>query len=122
MFTKGEGEASGEARGGAAGGRSHLAADLKIKGNLSSGGTIEVMGEVDGDIDARTLVIGSGGKVSGKVRAETIEVRGELTGSASCYVLTLRSSAVVTVQVSYDTLVIESGAVVEGKFKHAPRG
>jgi cytoskeletal protein CcmA (bactofilin family) len=102
-----------------AGGRSHLGADLRIVGNISSTGTIEIMGEVQGDIDAKALVIGTDGRVTGKVRAETVEVRGNLSGSASCHAFTLRSTAVATVQVTYDTLVIENGAEVDGKFKHA---
>ncbi|WP_127904316.1 bactofilin family protein [Solirhodobacter olei] len=102
-----------------AGGTSHLSADLKITGNISSAGAVEVLGEVRGDIDARALTVGTGGKVTGKIRAEKVEVKGHLDGSASCSEAVLRSSAEAKVQITYDTLVIESGAQVEGKFKYA---
>ena len=68
------------------------------------------------------LTIGNGGRVTGKVRAENVEVQGELDGSASCRQAVLRSSAKAQVQVTYEALVIESGATVEGKFKHAGEG
>ncbi len=97
---------------------SHLAADLRIQGNLTSSGAIEVHGTVEGDIDAQKLTIGNGGTVSGKLRAEDIEIKGRLSGSASCRRFTLRSDASADVQVNYETMVIESGATIEGKFKH----
>lgn len=105
---------------GAPGGRSHLSADLKVVGNITCTGVVEVLGEVQGDVDAKGLVIGTDGRVTGKVRAEMVEVKGNLSGSASCLQAVLRSSAIATVQVTYETLVIESGAEVEGKFKYAP--
>jgi cytoskeletal protein CcmA (bactofilin family) len=121
MFSKSaEGETLPATRADAApGGTSHLSADLKVTGNISSAGTVEVMGEVQGDIEANVLTVGDGGRVNGKIRAETVEVKGRLDGSASCRQATLRSSAVAKVQITYDTLVIESGAEVEGKFKYA---
>ncbi len=121
MFNKSsEGDTLPAARPGSnAGGRSHLSSDLKITGNITSTGTVEVMGEVQGDVDAKTLVIGTEGQVSGKVRAEAVEVRGHLNGSAACVQFTLRSSSVSSVTVTYDQLVIESGAEIEGKFAHA---
>lgn len=101
-------------------GHSRLAQDLHIKGNLTSKGVVEVQGTVHGDIDAGKLLIGPDGKVTGKVRAETVEVQGHLDGSASCLQFTLRASASAKAQVTYDTLVIENGATIDGKFKHAP--
>ena len=101
--------------------RSRLAQDLVITGNLKSKGVIEVLGEVKGDIEAGRLVIGADGKVNGKVRAETVEVQGSLTGSASCVTFTLRSTAVAAAQVTYESLVIENGARIEGKFKYATK-
>lgn len=96
-----------------------LARDLKITGNLKAAGSIEVLGVVEGDIEAGKLVIGAEGRVNGKVRAEIVDVLGKVDGAISCRSLTLRSSANARVQVSYESLTIESGADVEGKFKQA---
>ena len=123
MFTKSaDGDAMPAVRSGAASGtRSLLSSDLRITGNISTTGVVEVMGDVQGDIDARTLLIGTEGTVTGKIRAESVEVRGHLSGSASCVQFTLRSTSVTSVQVTYETLVIENGAEIEGKFKHATK-
>lgn len=102
--------------GAASSNRSVLAADLKINGEISSTGTIEVMGEIEGTISARGLLIGSEGSMKGSVSAETVEVRGRLEGRVSTQAFTLRSAAMVTADVNYEVLVIESGAQIEGNF------
>lgn len=101
------------------GGRTVLAADIRLTGDLNSSGTVEILGEVNGDVSAQTLIVGAEGLLKGSVRAETVEVRGHLEGKVSCLAFTLRSSAIVAAEVNYQTLVIESGAQIDGKFKHA---
>lgn len=101
------------------GGRTVLAADIRLSGDLSSTGTVEILGEVSGDITAQTLIVGAEGLVKGSVSAEAVEVRGTLDGKVSCLSFTLRSSAVVTAEVNYDILIIESGAQIDGRFKRA---
>lgn len=108
-------------RPGVPGGRTVLASDIRLSGDLSSAGTVEILGQVTGDISAQTLVVGAEGQVKGSVRAETVEVRGHLEGKVSCLSFTLRSSAIVTAEVNYDTLMIESGAQIDGRFARAKR-
>jgi cytoskeletal protein CcmA (bactofilin family) len=96
--------------------RSVFSGDLKIVGDVSSTGTVEVMGEVEGTIAAHSLTIGSEGRVQGHVAADTIEVKGKLDGRVDANSFTLRASAQVGADVSYSTLVIESGAQIEGRF------
>ena len=103
------------------GGRTVLAADIRLSGDLSSTGTVEILGEVSGDITAQTLIVGAEGLVKGSVSAEAVEVRGTLDGKVSCMSFTLRSSAIVTAEVNYDILIIESGAQIDGRFKRAKR-
>ncbi len=96
--------------------RSILSSDLKITGEITSTGTIEVLGEIDGTISAIGLIIGGEGRVTGQVNAETVEVKGRLDGRVDSLSFTLRAAAVVAADVSYSTLVIESGAQIEGRF------
>lgn len=105
----------------ATGGRSVLSSDIKLTGDLTSSGTVEVLGEVNGDIVAQTLIVGGEGKVTGTVRAETLEVRGRLEGKASCVSFTLRAAAQVSAEVNYEMLVIENGAQIDGRFARAKR-
>jgi cytoskeletal protein CcmA (bactofilin family) len=103
------------------GGRTVLAADIRLSGDLGSNGTVEILGEVSGDISAQTLIVGAEGLVKGSVSAKVVEVRGHLEGKVSCLSFTLRASAVVTAEVNYETLIIETGATIDGRFKRGGR-
>lgn len=96
--------------------RSVLAQDLKIVGEITSNGTIEVLGEIEGNLQARGLVVGAEGRVAGAVVADTVEVKGMLNGRVSSDSFTLRAAARVAADITYSTLVIESGAQIEGTF------
>ena len=98
-------------------GKSVLASDLRITGDIVSKGSIEVMGEVDGSVTADSVVISHEGLIKGTIAAKTVDLRGKLTGKIESNTLTLRSAAQVTADVTYASLTIESGAQVEGSFK-----
>lgn len=108
--------AAGRVKSGSNANSSVLGADLKITGEVISAGTIEILGEIDGNITADQLTIGSEGRVSGSVRANTIEVRGRVEGKVDCDSFIMRAASVVTADVTYASLSIESGATIEGRF------
>ena len=99
--------------------KSVFASDLKITGEVSSVGDIEMAGEIDGNVTARSLLIGPDGRMNGTVQAATIEVKSKLDGQVSAGSFTLRASAQVAADIAYKTLVIESGAHIEGRFSKA---
>ncbi len=96
--------------------KSVLAQDLKIVGEITSNGTIEVLGEIEGTLSARGLIVGAEGRVAGTITAETVEVKGKLDGRVSSDNFTLRAAARVAADITYTTLIIESGAQIEGQF------
>lgn len=96
--------------------KSVLAQDLKIVGEITCNGTIEVLGEVEGNLAARGLVVGAEGRVAGSVVADIVEVKGKLNGRVASDSFTLRAAARVAADITYTTLVIESGAQIEGTF------
>ncbi|MCU0827383.1 MAG: polymer-forming cytoskeletal protein [Tabrizicola sp.] len=100
-------------------GRSVLGADLRITGEITTTGSVEILGEIDGNITAHGLIIGQEGRVKGSVKADTVEVKGKLDGKVACESFTLRSSAEVKADVTTGGIVIESGAAMEGRFLKA---
>jgi cytoskeletal protein CcmA (bactofilin family) len=96
--------------------RSILSSDLRIVGEITSTGTVEILGEVEGSIAAHGLIIGGEGSVSGQVTADSVEVKGKLDGRVDSKSFTLRAAAQVAADISYSSLVIESGAQIEGRF------
>lgn len=96
--------------------RSVLASDLRITGEISSTGLVEIMGEVDGNITARGVILGAEGRLSGQISAETVEIKGKLDGKVTSSDFSMRASAQVTADVTYKTLVVDSGAQIDGRF------
>ncbi|MFA9231764.1 MAG: hypothetical protein RIR95_1976 [Pseudomonadota bacterium] len=94
--------------------RSVISSDLKIVGDITSTGSVEIHGEVEGAVNARTLMIGAEGRLNGQITAETLDVRGTVDGHIAAGVFTLRSASVVTADVNYVSVVIESGAQIDG--------
>ncbi len=78
-----------------------------------------MLGEIDGNLAADVLTIGQEGRVSGTVKARTVEVKGHVDGKIACSDFTMRASAQVAADVTYATVVIESGAQIEGRFSLA---
>lgn len=96
--------------------RSTLAADLKITGDIRSTGSIELLGEVDGTLSAQNVLIGGDGRMTGDISAEQVEIKGRHEGRVASQTFTLRASAQVKADIGYSTLIIESGAQIEGRF------
>lgn len=103
------------ARGGS-GKASVLASDLRISGDVTSAGSIEVLGEIDGTITARGLTVGAEGRVTGIVTADSVDVKGQLDGKVTSNSFAMRATAVVSADITYQTLSIDSGAQIEGRF------
>ena len=100
-------------------GKSVLGSDLHIVGDVTSTGTVEIHGTIDGNITARGLVIGPEGAVKGTVSAEAIEIKGRFEGRASTDSFTLRATAEVQADVTYASVNIESGAQIQGRLTKA---
>jgi cytoskeletal protein CcmA (bactofilin family) len=96
--------------------RSVLGADLKITGEITSTGSVEILGEIEGNITANGLIIGQEGRVKGSINAHTVEVKGKLDGKVHCESFTLRSSSEVKADITTVGIVIESGARMDGRF------
>jgi cytoskeletal protein CcmA (bactofilin family) len=93
-----------------------LGADVVIKGNISATADLHVDGTVHGDIACASLVQGESSRVEGAIEAETARLAGHVKGTISVRDLVILRSARIEGDVHYDTLTIEQGAAVEGRF------
>lgn len=96
--------------------KSVFSSDLKITGEISSIGDIEMLGDIDGNITARSLSVGAEGRMNGTITADTVDVRGKVDGQITAGSFTLRAAAQVAADITYRSLIIESGAQIEGRF------
>jgi len=103
---------------GADGPKSVIGNDLKIIGQglkIISQGTLQIDGEIEGDVGGVEVIIGERGKVTGTVAAERVIVRGTISGVIRGATVTLQSSSHVDGDVHHMSLAIEQGAVFEGR-------
>ncbi len=103
-------------------GKSVLSSDLRITGDIVAGGSLEVMGEIDGSIHAKALILSAEGRIDGTIEAESVELRGRMNGTITTGSLALKSTANVQAEVTYATVSIESGAAIEGSFARKKPG
>jgi cytoskeletal protein CcmA (bactofilin family) len=89
--------------------------DLTITGNVSSKGEIQVDGEIQGDVQCGSLLLGDKSQINGSVLAEDVVVRGRVLGSIRGLRVTLQAQSHVEGDIYHQSLAIEQGAYFEGK-------
>jgi cytoskeletal protein CcmA (bactofilin family) len=102
--------------------KSVIGNDLKIIGQglkVMSQGTLQVDGEIEGDVGGAEVIIGEMGKVTGTVAAERVIVRGRICGVIRGAHVTLQSSSRVEGDIHHISLAIEEGAEFDGRCRRA---
>jgi len=94
-----------------------ISKDLKIQGELYSGGIIEIQGAINGTINGNSVILREDGTVTGAVFAENFNIRGRFEGNIKAKFISISSKAKVRGEVEYETLSVEDGANIDGYFK-----
>lgn len=95
--------------------RSLLSRNSKIKGELEFPGLVEVLGHIDGQVKADSVLVGEHGEIEGSIAAKTIVVKGQVKGDIIGETVTLHTGSRVKGEVTYQQLVVEAGAMVDGR-------
>lgn len=93
-----------------------LGSDVAIKGNVEASADLHVDGTVVGDIACTSLVQGEASRVEGSIVADAARLAGTIKGSITVRELVILKSARIDGDVHYETLTIEQGATVNGRF------
>ena len=118
MFSRTKGRGNGMISSGSGKGMpSIISTDFRVAGNVTSEGDIQLDGSVEGNVKARSLTIGQGGAVRGEVKADKVQVQGTVTGPIRARTVEIAKSAKVTGDVFYESLTVETGAVIDGACK-----
>ncbi len=94
-----------------------VSADMFVLGNIASDGFIDLEGKVDGNVKCKEVIIRTHGIVNGDVVADAIQIFGSVRGLVKAKNITLHSSAKVEGVIMHESLSVEDGAFVDGKFK-----
>lgn len=92
-----------------------IGAGCKLTGDIKTDHVVQIHGHVVGNITASTVVIGRGGRVVGRVVAETLFLHGALDGPATVDTANMFSAAQMTGILSYHTLNITGNTELECK-------
>lgn len=96
-------------------GKTIISEDMKITGNLFGKAEIDVAGEIDGNVEGKSIDILTNGSVSGVVKVSTAQIRGRLAGSLKAENVELQSGADVKADISANDMEMHKGARVRGK-------
>jgi cytoskeletal protein CcmA (bactofilin family) len=102
--------------------KSVIGNDLKIVGRglkIIGRGTLQVDGDVEGDVQAAEVLVGEKGKVAGMVAGQQVIVRGTVLGIICAHTVALQSSCHVESDVHHMSLAIEQGAHFHGHSRRA---
>lgn len=120
MFSKNKREADGGATTAKPAVPSIISTDMKIVGDLTSDGEIQVDGTVEGDIHSRHLLVGGTAHITGEIIAEMVEIYGTIHGQIKATTVSLAKTAHVVGDILHENLAIEKGAFLEGHCKRMP--
>ena len=99
---------------------SHLSKAITIKGDLDSDGELHIHGNVQGQVCADRLVIGTGGYLEGDVIARDVHIEGRLAGRIFALNVTLDSAAEVTGRIFHNTITVAKGARIDARMPWRP--
>jgi cytoskeletal protein CcmA (bactofilin family) len=91
-----------------------IASDMKLVGDVTSEGEIQIDGLVEGDVQCGSLTVGQTGVIKGSVKADSALIRGRITGEISARSVSLTKTAHVLGDVRHESLTIEPGAYIDG--------
>ncbi len=92
-----------------------IGAGCKLTGDIKTDHSVQIHGEIIGNVTADVVVIGRGGSVQGKVTASHLFLHGTLDGPATVNTANIFSAAQMTGVLSYHTLNITGNTGLECK-------
>ena len=93
---------------------SSIGPGMTVVGKISSEGTLNVFGRVEGELRASVVRISDGAQVEGAIAAQELTIGGRFKGTIQANRVTLTSSAVVEGEIFHRLLAIEENAWFAG--------
>lgn len=99
-------------------GRTVIGESMTFVGKVTAEGIVEVYGRIEGEMRCPSLIVTRNAVIAGSIKADKITVDGTVEGPIECGEIILTSHARVAGDVQCRTLVVEKGALIEGKLRH----
>jgi cytoskeletal protein CcmA (bactofilin family) len=95
--------------------QSLIGASLQFVGEIRSTGSVRIEGQVTGTVSARSLTVGQGGEISGRVVAQIAQIDGRVDGDLEADTVVLGPTAQVFGDIIHHSLTMAPGAHFEGR-------
>jgi cytoskeletal protein CcmA (bactofilin family) len=94
-----------------------ISSSVIIEGKLTSNGNVRIDGVVKGNVEAKgNLTVGETGNIQGDINADSVTVGGKVEGVINAKdKITLESKAFLKGDLVTKVLVVDAGAIFEGK-------
>lgn len=104
--------------------QAYLDRGSKVSGKLSFEGAAKIDGEVDGEIHGKDgLTIGESAVITAQIRATSVVVSGKVSGDITATQrIEIRASAKVNGNIAAPVLIVQEGALFEGRCSMQPEG
>ena len=100
-------------------GRTVIGDGLKILGNVTADGLVEVNGQIEGNLHCNSLIVSPKAHIVGSITAERVVVNGKVEGPIQGGEVVLKSQANVVGDIHHQSLTIEKGAYFDGRATQA---
>ena len=94
---------------------SMLGSDMLITGDVGASEDLHIDGKIEGNVTSTVMIQGEKSEIKGMVKADTVKLAGLLDGSVEAAHVTVHASARITGDVTYEAIIIEQGAKVDGR-------
>jgi len=96
--------------------QAHLGKGSRVEGKLTFEGSVQIDGQIDGEIQAHdAVIIGEGAVITAQIEAETVVVKGKVTGDIVARKrVELRAPGKLIGNITTPSLVIHEGVTFEG--------
>lgn len=98
-----------------------ITSDVNVLGNIVSDGNMDFDGTLNGNIRCNILTIRANGTIKGEVVANTVMIYGRVKGLIRAKNVQLFSTCNVEGIIMHETVAIEDGAFIDGKFKRTDK-
>ena len=96
---------------------------VSLTGTIKLSGTVYVYGDINGEITAREIHVGPTGKINGVIQVDVADIQGETNNSIHVRdTLVIRSTGKVLGSISYQSIEIENGGLIDGKIEKIASG
>ena len=95
---------------------SQINEDVRIRGTITVSEPLVMAGQLNGDINADTLHVGSTAIITGDVTAKSVSIDGRVLGSIVADKVVLSATAHFEGQLHCQNVAVDSGAYFDAKF------